>query len=106
MKNNRLTVKEAADLMGATQQFVRCGLAEGKFPWGYAVKTSSKWTYFISAPKFEECTGIKLDKYRGRESQLQVDKVSFDIPYKSFTDMLKEAEYFQQAQRYRVGGQL
>lgn len=57
---NRLTVKEAAELMGATQQFVRVGIAQGIFPWGYAVKTSSKWTYFISAPKFEEYTGIKV----------------------------------------------
>ena len=55
----RMTVQEAADLMGASPQFVRIGLQQGKFSWGYAVKPSSKWTYWISRSKFEEATGIK-----------------------------------------------
>lgn len=45
-----------------------------------------------------------MDKQRKEDALFQRDKVSFFIPYKSFTDMLKEAEYFQQAQRYGVGG--
>jgi len=57
---NRISVKKAASLMGAGQQFIRIGLQQGIFPWGYAVKTSSKWTYFISTVKFTEHTGIKL----------------------------------------------
>lgn len=55
-----LTVKEAAEKMGVAQQFVRIGLQRERLPFGYAVKTSSKWTYFISAKKFEEYTGIKV----------------------------------------------
>lgn len=57
---NRLTVKETAELMNCSEQFVRKGLRNGTFPFGYAVKTSSFWTYFISAEKFTEFTGIKV----------------------------------------------
>lgn len=59
---NRLSVKETAELMGANEMFVRIGLRDGVFPWGYAVKTSSQYTYYISTIKFEECTGIKVNK--------------------------------------------
>ncbi len=59
-----LTVKEVADLMGgncASEEFIRRGLQQGKFPWGYAVKMSSRWTYWISKEKFQECTGIQVE---------------------------------------------
>ena len=57
---DRLSVKEAARLMGASEWFVRRGLQQGLFPWGYAVKTSTKYTYWISPAKFKECTGIEI----------------------------------------------
>lgn len=57
---NRLTVKKVAELMGASEWFIRRSLQQGLFPWGYAVKTSSKYTYWISPIKFTECTGIKV----------------------------------------------
>lgn len=57
---NRLKVKEVAKLMGVTENFVRKGLRDGLLPFGYAVKTSSEYTYYISPVKFEECTGIKV----------------------------------------------
>ena len=46
--------------MGVDPQFIRLGLQRGVFPFGYAVKTSSEWTYYISPMKFEEFTGIKV----------------------------------------------
>ena len=49
-----------AKLMNVSEQFVRVGLQKGIFPFGYAVKMSSQWTYFISKQKFEEMTGIKV----------------------------------------------
>lgn len=59
MKENRISVKEAAELMGASEQFVRIGLQRKELDFGYAVQTSeNRWTYFISVPKFEEKTGI------------------------------------------------
>ncbi|MDD3394523.1 MAG: hypothetical protein PHG19_07775 [Anaerotignum sp.] len=56
----RLSVKQAAALMGVCEQFIRIGLQQGKFPWGYAVKMSTMWTYFISPQKFTEYTGINI----------------------------------------------
>lgn len=53
-----MSVKECALLLGKSQMFVRCGLREGKFPFGYAVKMSSRWTYHISAAKVYEYLGI------------------------------------------------
>lgn len=61
MKNGRLSVEEAAKLLGANAQFIRIGLQQGVFPWGYAVKTSSHYTYFIMPNKFEEYTGIQVN---------------------------------------------
>ena len=55
-----LTCEDVARLMHKSQDFVRKGLQEGVFPFGYAVKTSSKWSYFISAEKFTEATGIEV----------------------------------------------
>ena len=60
--SNSLTVAEAAKLMGVTDQFIRIGLQQNALPFGYAVKMSGKFTYFISLPKFEEYTGIKVQR--------------------------------------------
>lgn len=61
--SNRLSVQKAAELMGANEQFVRIGLRDGLLPFGVALKRSprsSRWVYYISVPKFEEYTGIKV----------------------------------------------
>ena len=58
---NRLSVSKVAKLMNVSEQFIRVGLQQDKFPWGYAVKMSSKWTYFISPTKFTEATGIMVN---------------------------------------------
>ena len=44
-----------------------------------------------------------MDRQCKEDVTLQVAKVSSDIPYKSFADILKEAEYLRQARRYEVG---
>ena len=62
-----LTVKQAAELMGKTEQFVRIGLQRSVFPFGWAVMMGRQWSYFISRSKFEEYTGIKT-KGKGGES--------------------------------------
>lgn len=58
----RMSISETAKLMNVSEQFVRIGLQKGIFPWGYALKMSSKWTYFISSVKFTEHTGIQVIK--------------------------------------------
>ena len=58
--DNRLSVAEAAHLLGASEQFVRIGLQQGTLKFGMAVKMSGQWTYVITKHKFEEITGIKV----------------------------------------------
>ena len=53
-----MTVKECAELLNKSQQFVRIGLQRGALPFGYAVKLSSRWTYHISAHKVYEYLGL------------------------------------------------
>lgn len=52
-----MTVKEAAKMLGKSEQFIRIGLQRGILPFGYAVKMSSKWTYHISDYKVYEYLG-------------------------------------------------
>lgn len=58
--NNRMSVAEAANLLGASEQFIRVGLQNKELPFGFAVKMSGQWTYVITKQKFEESTGIKV----------------------------------------------
>ena len=50
----KITVQQAADILGVSEQFVRYGLREGTLPIGAAVKMSSRWTYYISLEKLEQ----------------------------------------------------
>ena len=56
---DNLPVTLAAKLMGKSKEWVKQGLRDGVFPWGYAVKLTN-WSYFISSVKFTEYTGIKV----------------------------------------------
>jgi hypothetical protein len=47
-----MTVSECALLMGKSPHFVRCGLRCGLFPFGIAVKMSSKWCYYVNDLRF------------------------------------------------------
>ena len=57
-RENRLTVAEAARLMGVSEQYIREGLKRGFLHFGNAVKLSSVWTYYISPQLFYKDTGI------------------------------------------------
>lgn len=59
----KITVKQAAEIMNKSQEFIRAGLRHGKLPIGTAVKMSSIWTYYISPEKFKEFTGYKGDGF-------------------------------------------
>ena len=54
-----LKIKDVAKAMGKSEMFVRIGLQRGLRPFGIAVKTSSKYTYYISPNKFYQYIGIK-----------------------------------------------
>lgn len=49
-----MTVAEAAAEMGKPEQWVRVGLQQGAFPWGYAVFMGSHYSYWINRKRFEE----------------------------------------------------
>lgn len=55
--SKNISVKEAAEHLGKSQQFVRIGLQRNLLPFGSAVKMSSRWTYYISPVKFYEYVG-------------------------------------------------
>lgn len=50
-------IATAAKKLGTSEQFVRMGLQEGIFDFGYAVKLSSRFTYHISPKKLSEYVG-------------------------------------------------
>jgi transcriptional regulator with XRE-family HTH domain len=52
-----ISIEKAAELLGKSKQFIRHGLQDRIFPFGYAVKLSSRWTYHISPKQFYEYTG-------------------------------------------------
>jgi hypothetical protein len=52
-----ISVKDAAQIMGKSQQFIRIGLQRGLLPFGTAIKLSSIWTYHISPKLFYEYIG-------------------------------------------------
>ena len=60
--NKNLTISEAAEMMGASEQFLRVGLQQNVFPWGYAVKMSKRWTYYINRADFEKVYKNLSDK--------------------------------------------
>jgi len=53
MNRSALTIKEAAQIMGVTPQFLRIGLRQKRFPFGAAVKFR-RWAYYVNAEKFNE----------------------------------------------------
>lgn len=63
----KMTTRQAARLMGKSEQFVRKGLQSGVFPFGYAVKTSTKWAYYINPEAFAKCVGLQTLDGKGGE---------------------------------------
>ena len=71
----RLPAKTAARLMELSYEKLCDGLRDGIFPFGYAIKASDQpgqWTYWISAVRFTQETGIPVkikQKGKNRNSQ-------------------------------------
>lgn len=57
----KMTVKECAELLGKSEQFIRLGLQRSELPFGYAVKMSSRWSYHISRHKVHKYIGLECD---------------------------------------------
>lgn len=65
---NRLSVATVARLMNVSEQFIRMGLQKGIFPFGYAVKMSTQWTYYISPQKLDEAIKHAEDLLNGAQA--------------------------------------
>ena len=58
MDKKKLKPVDVAERLGISVQAVRVGLQQGKFPFGWAIKTSeNKYTYAISEKLFNEYLG-------------------------------------------------
>jgi len=53
-----ISIKQAAEIMGKCQQFVRVGIQRGALPFGTAVKVKTQWNYYISPKLFYEYVGM------------------------------------------------
>ena len=63
----KVKVKWAAQLMGATEMFVRIGLRRGLLPFGCAFQQQgesrkSKWSYNIPSASFAQYLGISEER--------------------------------------------
>lgn len=76
-----MTVKEAAAALGVSEQFIRIGLQRGVFPWGYAVKITKHYVYYINQKRFEEIEGVKNERlYSKNDSDLRDHYLCAVIP--------------------------
>ena len=61
----RISVKEAAKILGVTPQFVRMGIRTGRLPIGTAVKMSTVWTYYITSEAVEKIKNAPFTAMNG-----------------------------------------
>lgn len=54
----KVSVAQAAKIIGKGEQFVRVGLRMGTAPFGFAVRNKSRWSYHISPKKLNEYVGV------------------------------------------------
>lgn len=62
----KISVEDAAAIMGCGQQFIRVGLQRGQLDIGDAVKMSGRWTYNISPAKLARRQGITVEELHRR----------------------------------------
>ena len=53
MQVPKITVNEAARMMGVNPRFLQMGLQYQRFPFGTAVKGERRWSYYINANRFQ-----------------------------------------------------
>ena len=47
----KISVEQASEMMGVTQQFLRIGLQQERFPFGVGVKMAG-WAYYVNTERF------------------------------------------------------
>lgn len=62
-QQEKIIVTEAAKIMNVSPMFLRCGLRQGKFPFGTAVKMERRWAYYINPEMFKAyIKGLDMEK--------------------------------------------
>lgn len=67
----RISVENAAKILGVSPQFIRIGLQRGLLPIGSAVKMSSKWTYHISEHLLNQYIGKEGKTHEAQNPEAQ-----------------------------------
>lgn len=49
---HKMTVQEAAKIMGVTPRFLHLTLQREKVPFGFAIEGNGKWMYYINRTRF------------------------------------------------------
>lgn len=52
-------ISEASSLTGLPAQTIRVGLQQGVFPWGYAIRRKSTWSYYINREKLIQTERVR-----------------------------------------------
>jgi len=88
---SKIKVKQAAMLLGKSEQWLRVQLQRFPGELGYAVKTTGdKYSYHISPKKLYEYSGIDVSKID--ETVILIKAKTQQLPsYKSFSETLKQA---------------
>ena len=62
----KITVSQAARIMGKSDLFVRIGMQRGLLPIGeaYQMPDSTRWTYYISPAQLAEYIGVTMEELR------------------------------------------
>ena len=58
----KITVSDAASIMGCSEQFIRIGLQRGRLDIGDAVQMSNRWTYNISPARLAARQGMTVQE--------------------------------------------
>ena len=59
---NRLSIKEAAKIMGCDILFLRNAIAQGKIPGAFFINNNSRRTFFINKTEFENWIFSRKEK--------------------------------------------
>lgn len=67
MVEKKIQPKDVAEALGISVQSARVGLQKGTFPFGWAIRKSTRYVYAISPKLFDEYLGRAAQKEEGRK---------------------------------------
>ncbi|GEM_PF-1034953 len=94
MGKMKITVAEAAEIMGKSQEFIRAGLKHGTLPFGKALKMSSIWTFYISPKLFYEYTGYKVEEGEPKDKTGEPETMKKKITIKEAAEIMGVSPQF------------